>query len=69
MGGGKNGDLYSMADFWVHDGDAQNIVNGRKNVGGCRNLRMMQDVALPAKIGSFLIEFLCVHTRLVGKRR
>jgi len=43
MGGGKNGDLYSIADFWVHDGgDAQNIVNGRKNVGGgCRNLRRM----------------------------
>jgi len=41
MGGGKNGDLYSMAEFWVHDGDAQNIVNGRKNVSGCRNLRTM----------------------------
>ena len=36
MGGGKYGDLYSMADFCVHD--AQNIVNGRKNAGGCRNL-------------------------------
>jgi len=36
MGGGKYGDLYSMADFCVHD--AQNIGNGRKNAGECRNL-------------------------------
>jgi len=36
MGGGKYGDLYSMADFRVHD--AQNIGNGRKNAGECRNL-------------------------------